>query len=315
MPQLVAGNAAAGRDHASDAAEAEHQSRVAVQVNGQQQSSSGPASSCSPSCSQHSASHAAACDGGLSQTPPQFNSQNGSKSKSERQAKLESTGSGVGNHQSASSSPESAASATAVSDAEHQQRNPEATATHDGGDDTKQAAIAESRQETHATAKSNHDPAASSHADSSHSRQEVQVDSAWQQSHNSNGSANIGSRRKLPRDTEHSPQHQSVDDEVAGVLHDDAHSDRHPSQAKDPQVWHEATVLQAICGSPSVSAEAWGERLQLPSDFAAVSEAEEEALVLAVSTSGDYMLSLFRAYAPHNVLTFMQFARRRCLQS
>lgn len=60
-----------------------------------------------------------------------------------------------------------------------------------------------------------------------------------------------------------------------------------------------------------MSACAWGERLHLSSNFVSVSEAEEEALVLAVG-AGDYILSLFRAYAPHNVLTFMRYARQHC---
>lgn len=110
-------------------------------------------------------------------------------------------------------------------------------------------------------------------------------------------------------------QYQSNQDEVAGALHDETDANDPPAQTKDPHYWHEPATLQTVCGSPPVSACAWGERLQLSSDFVPVSEVEEEALVLAIGASGDYMLSLFRAYAPHNVLTFMHYARRHCQQT
>lgn len=308
-----AGNTAVASKNASDAAaEVEAESTFAAQANHHQHSSAGPTSSSSPSISQHSATYTSPSHMAQSQTAHPANNHNGHESDSERQGKHESSASESGDHQSMSSSPQSAA--TASRDTERQQHHPEATAEHSNVN-TQQATVGQSRQESKASAESKHKHAASSHPDSSQSRQQAQLDSAWQQSHDSNGSAKIGKRRQSSRDSRHSPQHESVDDEVAGVLHDDTHSDRHPSQAKDPQHWHEPTVLTAICGNPSVSAEAWSEKLQLPTYFAPLSEADEEALVLAVSTPGDYMLSLFRAYAPHNVLTFMQFARRHSLQS
>lgn len=134
-------------------------------------------------------------------------------------------------------------------------------------------------------------------------------------SNNGNGSSPGESRQELPHRQGQSGQYQSDGDEVAGVLRDKTNANGPQAQPKNPNYWDDPDALQAVCSSPSVGASAWGERLQLSSSFAPVSEAEEEALVLAVGMSGDYMLSLFRAYAPHNVLTFMHFARRHCLQA
>ena len=127
--------------------------------------------------------------------------------------------------------------------------------------------------------------------------------------------SNDSSSQELLQNEGQSGQYQSDEDEVAGALHDETDANGPSAQTKDPQYWHEPAVLQAVCGSLSVSAGAWGDRLQLSSSFVPVSQAEEEALVLAVGSSGDYLLSLFRAYAPHNVVTFMHYARRHCQQT
>ena len=131
-------------------------------------------------------------------------------------------------------------------------------------------------------------------------------------SNNGNASGSNSNSPGLSQNEGQSGQYQSDEDEVAGALHDETDANGPSGQTKDPHYWHEPAVLQAVCGSSSVSARAWGERLHLSSSFVPVSDAEEEALVLAVGASGDYMLSLFRAYAPHNVLTFMRYARRHC---
>ena len=130
-----------------------------------------------------------------------------------------------------------------------------------------------------------------------------------------NGSGCNNSSQEQSQHEGQPTQYQSNEDEVAGALHDETDANGPPAQTKDPHYWHEPSVLQAVCGSPSVSACGWGERLQLSSDVVPISESEEEALVLAIGASGDYMLSLFRAYAPHNVLTFMHYARRHCQQT
>ena len=135
-------------------------------------------------------------------------------------------------------------------------------------------------------------------------------------SHKANGvNSSDNSRQEVSQNEGQSGHYQSDEDEVAGALQDETDANGPPARTKDPRYWHEPAVLQAVCGNPSVSAGAWGDRLQLSSSFVAVSEAEEEALVLAVGASGDYLLSLFRAYAPHNVVTFMHYARRHCHQT
>ncbi len=81
------------------------------------------------------------------------------------------------------------------------------------------------------------------------------------------------------------------------------------TDAKEPQLWSEPSVLQCLCDSPSVSADTWGERLKLPDEFVCFTDHEEDCMVMAACKPDSKMLSLFRAYAPHNILTFMRFAR------
>lgn len=147
-----------------------------------------------------------------------------------------------------------------------------------------------------------------------HSLQQPLAVAASSSSNNKNGSS-PGSSQQLPQCKGQPGQYQSDGDKVAGVLHEETDANGRQVQTKNPNCWDGRDALQALCASPSVSASAWSERLQLSNGFVPVSEAEEEALVLAVGMSGDYMLSLFRAYAPHDVLTFMHFARRHCLKA
>ena len=112
-------------------------------------------------------------------------------------------------------------------------------------------------------------------------------------------------------------QERSGEDEVAGVLQADTNAqstEESATEAKEPQLWTEPSVLQCLCDSPSVSADTWGERLKLPDVFAYFTEDEEDCMVMAACKPDSKMLSLFRAYAPHNVLTFMRFARLFCLE-
>ncbi len=109
-------------------------------------------------------------------------------------------------------------------------------------------------------------------------------------------------------------QERSGEDEVAGTLQGEADTNKQSSQesatdAKEPQLWSEPSVLQCLCDSPSVSADTWGERLKLPDEFVCFTDHEEDCMVMAACKPDSKMLSLFRAYAPHNILTFMRFAR------
>ena len=122
----------------------------------------------------------------------------------------------------------------------------------------------------------------------------------------------LSSEQKNARDG----QERSGEDEVAGALQGEADADRQPpddtTEAKEAQLWSEPSVLQCLCDSPSVSADAWGEKLKLPDDFGCISESEEDSLVMAACKPDSNMLSLFRAYAPHSILTFMRYARLWC---
>lgn len=122
----------------------------------------------------------------------------------------------------------------------------------------------------------------------------------------------LSSEQKNARDG----QERSGEDEVAGALQGEADADRQPpedtTEAKEAQLWSEPSVLQCLCDSPSISADAWGEKLKLPDDFGCISESEEDSLVMAACKPDSNMLSLFRAYAPHSILTFMRYARLWC---
>ncbi|KAL0038130.1 hypothetical protein WJX79_004071 [Trebouxia sp. C0005] len=109
-------------------------------------------------------------------------------------------------------------------------------------------------------------------------------------------------------------QERSGEDEVAGTLQGEADTNKQSTEksadkAKEPQLWSEPSVLQCLCDRPSVSADTWGERLKLPDAFVCCTQDEEDCMVIAACKPDSKMLSLFRAYAPHNVLTFMRFAR------
>ena len=109
-------------------------------------------------------------------------------------------------------------------------------------------------------------------------------------------------------------QERSGDNEVAGALQDESDADRQVehSESKEPKLWNEPSVLQCLCDSPGASANTWGEKLKLAVEFGLISEEEEDCLVLAGCKHDGNMLSLFRAYAPHNILTFVRFARLYC---
>ncbi len=114
-------------------------------------------------------------------------------------------------------------------------------------------------------------------------------------------------------------QERSGEDEVAGALQGEADTNEQSSEesateVKEPQLWSEPSVLQCLCDSPSVSADTWGERLKLPDEFVCFPEDEEDCMVMAACKTDSKMLSLFRAYAPHNILTFMRFARLFALE-
>lgn len=122
------------------------------------------------------------------------------------------------------------------------------------------------------------------------------------------------SQKSSEQKNAHDGQERSGEDEVAGVLQGKADTNQQSSEesateAKEPQLWSEQSVLQCLCDSPSVSADTWGERLKLPDEFVCFTTDEEDCMVMAACKPDSKMLSLFRAYAPHNILTFMRFAR------
>ncbi|DBA92880.1 TPA: hypothetical protein ACH3X1_003051 [Trebouxia sp. C0004] len=141
-------------------------------------------------------------------------------------------------------------------------------------------------------------------------------------SHAFSGHQDAGASQKESDDSQKSPeqknaqdgQERSGEDEVAGALQGEADSNKQSSEeksteAKEPHLWSEPSVLQCLCDSPSVSADTWGERLKLPDEFVCFSDDEEDCMVMAACKPDSKMLSLFRAYAPHNILTFMRFVR------
>lgn len=80
------------------------------------------------------------------------------------------------------------------------------------------------------------------------------------------------------------------------------------------QSWSDSSVLQFLHEHSAMSFAELGERLQVPQDFSPIGKVEEDSLVLAACRQHT-MLSLFRAYAPHDVLMFISFARKCCWQS
>ncbi len=123
-----------------------------------------------------------------------------------------------------------------------------------------------------------------------------------------------GSQKSSEQKNAQDGQERSGEDEVAGTLHGEADTNEQSSEesateAHEPQLWSEPSVLQCLCDSPSFSADTWGERLELPDEFVCCTEDEEDCMVMAACKPDSKMLSLFRAYAPHNILTFMRFAR------
>lgn len=81
-----------------------------------------------------------------------------------------------------------------------------------------------------------------------------------------------------------------------------------------PHSWTDATVLQFLHEHSALSSEEMVEKLQMPGEFVQIDSSEEDCLVLAACRQSS-MLSLFRAYAPHNVLRFISIARMNFSQS
>ena len=80
-----------------------------------------------------------------------------------------------------------------------------------------------------------------------------------------------------------------------------------------PHSWGDALVLQFLHEHSAMSPEDVGKQLQVPDDFCQIVESEEDSLVLAACRHRN-MLSLFRAYAAHDILKFISFARLYCCQ-
>lgn len=309
--------------NSTDSAEDEHTSRQAVQADVHQHHSSSLLSSQSPSHpSSHSSSHSPSPPHQLARhesgthastsahaTPShQSHRGNGDVSSLESSARRASQPYALATRQ-----PESAGVTQSALD--RQQNGSHANnsdRSYGGGDHS--ALQAGSWDQPQHSVDSGHDQAATPSRDCGKENGHTPLAAVASSFSNIANSINSTSQ-ELSQTEGQSGQYQSDEDEVAGALHDETDANGPPARTKDPHYWHEPAVLQAVCGSPSVSAGAWGDRLQLSSSFVAVSEAEEEALVLAVGSSGDYLLSLFRAYAPHNVVTFMHYARRHCQQS
>ena len=138
-----------------------------------------------------------------------------------------------------------------------------------------------------------------------------QHETGYQRDSSRSQSFNLGSALSEP--------FESRDDEVAGTLQNNDHPSSNTqskgSSSNDPVDWGDDGVLRCLCESTNVSAESWGERLQLPRSFESISDKQEERLVMAACKADGKMLPLFRAYAPHNVLTFVRFARLYCSET
>ena len=296
----------------SDTAEGERASQHAVQLDGHQRDS--PSSSpSSQSASRHESGRHASTPSHATYSPHHSQSSNGDGSSLQSSAPGPPQSAHV-----ATCEPDSAGVGGPTNPASQQQQTGSTAISSDRScdDGLHQSAQAGSRDQPQHSGGSGDDKAAAPSRGSTKGDGPAPLAAvAVSSSHSGNGSGGNNSSQEQSQSEGQPSQYQSDEDEVAGALQDETDAHGPPARTKDPHYWHEPSVLQAVCGSPSVSACAWGERLQLSSDFVPVLEFEEEALVLAIGASGDYMLSLFRAYAPHNVLTFMRYARRHCQQT
>lgn len=304
------GRASTGHNTAGET-DADHAPTSAVQADGHQQPSQGVPGS-SELARQESGRHASTSANTTTPSHHQHRGSNGAGGPS-----LPSSAQGVSQPAGAATHPQESADhqparvSVRHGAEERQQKSDEASCSDSryGEVDCWSATALEQPQNS---ALSNDEQADSSRTHSLQNGQQPLTVAASSSSGNENGSSPGMSSQHLPQGKGQPGQHWSGEDEVAGVLHD---TNGPQAQPQNPDCWDGPDALQALCASPSVSASAWSERLQLPNGYVPVSEAEEEALVLAVGMSGDYMLSLFRAYAPHDVLTFMHFARRHCLKA
>ncbi|KAL0054146.1 hypothetical protein WJX82_004483 [Trebouxia sp. C0006] len=113
-----------------------------------------------------------------------------------------------------------------------------------------------------------------------------------------------GSQKSSEQKNAQDGQERSGEDEVAGTLHGEADTNEQSSEesateAHEPQLWSEPSVLQCLCDSPSFSADTWGERLELPDEFVCCTEDEEDCMVMAACTEmlrGDINFSKIFAY-------------------
>lgn len=101
-------------------------------------------------------------------------------------------------------------------------------------------------------------------------------------------------------------------DDTPVPSHESALEDQqHPSGV--PGNWNASSVLQFLHEHSAMSSKEVGKRVQVPDDFSPISQSEEDSLIIAACRHSN-MLSLFWAYAAHDVLTFISFARLYCCQ-
>lgn len=142
-------------------------------------------------------------------------------------------------------------------------------------------------------------------------QQKKQPSDGGDRSHNSNTEGTSSGRRGKGR-------HGQAEDSVAKQHENAQQDDTVPShraslhQQKEAsasaQSWSDPSVLQYLHENSAMASIDLGKQLQLPEGFECVDQAEEDRLVLAGCQSTE-MLCLFRAYAAHDALTFIKFAR------
>ena len=104
-------------------------------------------------------------------------------------------------------------------------------------------------------------------------------------------------------------QHENAQEGESVPSHTASLQEQQQRQASmSAQSWSDPSALQYLHEHSAMGSRDLGKRLQLPEGFETIHQAEEERLVMAGCQSTD-MLCLFRAYAAHDSLTFIKFAR------
>lgn len=107
--------------------------------------------------------------------------------------------------------------------------------------------------------------------------------------------------------------HSNNDYRDKGVPSHESALEEKQDKSNAPHSWGDALVLQFLHEHSAMSPEDVSKQLQVPDDFRQIVKSEEDSLVLAACRHRN-MLSLFRAYAAHDILNFISFARLYCCQ-